>query len=108
MEVSWPMVEREQALHQIRVAVATSSDGSGATGVVLTGDAGVGKTTRARYAARTMTDADVRWVAGTESARNVPLGAFGHVIGQSALQDPVAFLTMARAALVGAAAAVIG
>lgn len=108
MEVSWPMVEREHAFRQIHSAITTPGSRSAATGVVLTGDAGVGKTTLARYVARSMTDTAVRWVAGTESARNVPLGAFGHLIGQSALQDPVAFLTIARTALVGAGSAVIG
>ncbi len=108
MDVSWPMVQREQAFRQIRDAVSASGDRGDATGVVLTGDAGVGKTTLARYAARTLTDANVRWVAGTESARNVPLGAFGHLIGQAALRDPVTFLTEARTSLVGAGSAVIG
>ncbi|MFJ9743981.1 ATP-binding protein, partial [Streptomyces sp. NPDC101166] len=61
MARNWPMVERENELESIRSALT----GGDFVGVVLTGDAGVGKTTLARMA--TAAAGNVRWVAGTES-----------------------------------------
>ena len=76
-------------------------------GVVLTGAAGVGKTTLARLVTDTL-DGDVRWVAGTESARSIPLGAFAHTIGAATLRDPVSFLSAARDSLLAEGPLVLG
>ena len=38
----------------------------------------------------------VHWVAGTESARSIPLGVFAHFVGPATSRDPIAFLAAAR------------
>ncbi|MGO9695479.1 MAG: helix-turn-helix transcriptional regulator, partial [Mycobacterium sp.] len=43
--------------------------------------------------------ARVRWVAGTESARSLPLGVFAHLVGQGTARDPIAFMAAARETL---------
>lgn len=60
-------------------------------GTLLLGDAGVGKTTLARMAAQSMR-AKAVWLAGTESAREVPLGVFAHLLSSPTPVDPVAML----------------
>ncbi|WP_280450743.1 hypothetical protein, partial [Nocardia cyriacigeorgica] len=42
---------------------------------------------------------NVRWVAGTESARSIPLGVFAHMVGVYTAHDPVTFMSAAREAL---------
>ena len=79
----WPLVGRQTEFDTIRTAI---TGGGGMCGVVVTGDAGVGKTTLAREVTSTLEG--VRWVAGTESARSVPLGAFAHLVGNTSARDP--------------------
>ncbi|MBV8292563.1 MAG: helix-turn-helix transcriptional regulator, partial [Mycobacterium sp.] len=50
----------------------------------------------------------VQWVAGTESARSIPLGVFAHLIGAASSRDPIAFLATAREAIIGEGHSVIG
>ncbi|MFD7843934.1 LuxR C-terminal-related transcriptional regulator [Nocardia sp. NPDC059764] len=102
MARNWPMVEREKELESIRSALT----GGDFVGVVLTGDAGVGKTTLARMA--TASAGNVRWVAGTESARSIPLGVFAHMVGVYTAHDPVTFMAAAREALLADGHTIIG
>ncbi|HEY9313316.1 LuxR C-terminal-related transcriptional regulator [Williamsia sp.] len=104
MARTWPLIEREREFKTIQSALASEAPD---LGVVLTGEPGVGKTTLARYATGTMAE-QVRWVAGTESARSIPLGAFAHLVGPTTSTDPVTFMSAARAALLAGGDAVIG
>ncbi|UGT40807.1 LuxR C-terminal-related transcriptional regulator [Nocardia yamanashiensis] len=103
MARNWPMVEREGELESIRSALS----GGDFVGAVLTGDAGVGKTTLARQATAAV-GGNVRWVAGTESARSIPLGVFAHMVGVYTAHDPVTFMAAAREALLADGHTIIG
>ncbi|MFY9916940.1 MAG: LuxR C-terminal-related transcriptional regulator, partial [Mycobacterium sp.] len=50
----------------------------------------------------------VQWVAGTESARSIPLGVFAHLVGTATARDPVAFLAAARETIISEGHSVIG
>lgn len=104
MARTWPLIEREREFKTIQSALASEAPD---LGVVLTGEPGVGKTTLARHATGTM-QGQVRWVAGTESARSIPLGAFAHLVGPGTSTDPVTFMSAARAALLAGGDTVIG
>ncbi len=97
------MAEREGELDSIRSAL----QGDDFVGAVLTGDAGVGKTTLARLATSTV-GGNIRWVAGTESARSIPLGVFAHMVGVYTAHDPVTFMAAAREALLADGHTIIG
>lgn len=72
------MVGRDE---ELRAAAATLGPRSDRAGVVLSGPAGVGKTRLAReVVARIAKDRPVHWVLATESARSVPLAAFGGIL----------------------------
>jgi len=89
---SWPIVRRENEYGLIRSALVGQQGGSG---IVLFGDAGVGKTTLARAVTQSL-PTRVHWVAGTESARSIPLGVFAHLVGPATSRDPIAFMAAAR------------
>ncbi|MEE2032943.1 LuxR C-terminal-related transcriptional regulator [Rhodococcus chondri] len=96
MDRAQPLIQRQRELAAITRALTTDGE---SRGVVLTGAAGVGKTTLARFATGSL-PGTVRWVAGTESARSIPLGVFAHlVVGSTTSRDPVNFLAAAREAL---------
>lgn len=97
------MIERETEFEAIRAALT----GTEHVGAVLTGDAGVGKTTLARHATAAV-GGNIRWVAGTESARSIPLGVFAHMVGVYTAHDPVTFMSAAREALLADGHAIIG
>lgn len=97
------MIERGSELDSIRAALT----GTEFVGAVLTGDAGVGKTTLARQATAAI-GGNIRWVAGTESARSIPLGVFAHMVGVYTAHDPVTFMAAAREALLADGHAIIG
>jgi DNA-binding CsgD family transcriptional regulator len=97
------IVDRPTEFGRIRSALTDGADG----GVVLIGAAGVGKTTLARNVTGSL-PADVRWVAGSESARSIPLGAFAHLIGSSTTRDPIGLLASARDSLVAQGNTVVG
>ncbi|WP_083121173.1 helix-turn-helix transcriptional regulator [Mycolicibacterium rhodesiae] len=88
---TWPVMRRGKELAAIQ---ASLQGRPGQCGTLLLGDAGVGKTTLARMAAHTLRTAAV-WVAGTESARDVPLGVFAHLLASPMPTDPVAMLAAA-------------
>lgn len=97
------MIERETEFEAIRAALT----GTEYVGAILTGDAGVGKTTLARQATAAV-GGNIRWVAGTESARSIPLGVFAHMVGAYTAHDPVTFMSAAREALLADGHAIIG
>lgn len=99
-----PLVEREREDQKIRAALGADSE---ECGVILTGDAGVGKTTLARSVVADM-NVHVRWVAGTESARSIPLGVFAHLVGPATSSDPVTYLSAARESLLSDGHLVVG
>ena len=101
---SWPIVRREEEFSTIRSALAGKQDFAG---IVLFGDAGVGKTTLARAVTQSL-PTPVHWVAGTESARSIPLGVFAHLVGPAASRDPIAGLAAARETIHSAEHSIIG
>jgi DNA-binding CsgD family transcriptional regulator len=92
---NWPIVHRDAEFAATRRALVGQTD---SRGIVLVGDAAVGKTTLARQVAQSLS-VPVEWVAGTESARSIPLGAFAHLVGAATSRDPMAFLAAVREAL---------
>ncbi|MFI5714627.1 LuxR C-terminal-related transcriptional regulator [Nocardia sp. NPDC051750] len=102
MARNWPMIERANEFEAIRATLI----GPDHVGAVLIGEPGVGKTTLARRAATG--GGTIRWVAGTESARSIPLGVFAHMVGVYTAHDPVTFMAAAREALLAEGPAIIG
>src|SRR6478735_6659872 len=104
MAQNWPILSRKIEYATIRSALV---DGTGTHGVVLVGDAGVGKTTLARLVTQSL-PFSVRWVAGTESARSIPLGVFAHLAGSAGSRDPIGVLAAARETILAEGNSVIG
>jgi hypothetical protein len=73
MRLSWPLIGRSEQMRSIEAAL--SSDGSG---IVVWGEAGVGKSRLAReaIAAGASRGWEPRWAVGASSGQAVPLGAF--------------------------------
>jgi DNA-binding NarL/FixJ family response regulator len=69
----WPLIGRAEELDMIAAATARSS---AATGVVIAGSLGVGKSRLAHEAASRCDGSIVRSAAGSSAARAIPLGAF--------------------------------
>jgi DNA-binding CsgD family transcriptional regulator len=72
--LSWPLIGRSEETGAIEAAISASD----ASGIVVYGAAGVGKSRLAREAlsAAEAQGCECRWAAGTSSARAIPLGAF--------------------------------
>ena len=104
MAQNWPVVRRDNEFTTIHNALVEQK---GVCGIVLIGDAGVGKTTLARLVTQSL-PSRVQWVAGTESARSIPLGVFAHLVGAATSRDPVAFLSAARETIIAEGHSVIG
>ncbi len=83
----WPLTGRSEELAFILTA---SEPAAGPRGVVLAGAAGVGKTRLARETLELAATrgATTRWIAATESARTIPLGAFASLL-RPAVTDSV-------------------
>lgn len=104
MARDWPVVRRDDEFTAIHNALV---EPAGVCGIVLIGDAGVGKTTLARLVTQSL-PVRVQWVAATESARSIPLGVFAHLVGTATSRDPVAFLSAARESIIAEGHSVIG
>jgi DNA-binding CsgD family transcriptional regulator len=74
MRLSWPLTGRAGAMRAIETAISASD----ASGIVIWGAPGVGKSRIAReaLAAAAARGCESRWAVGTTSARTIPLGAF--------------------------------
>ncbi|MGO8768025.1 LuxR C-terminal-related transcriptional regulator [Mycobacterium sp.] len=100
----WPMVRRDPEFAAVHAALTEQARTSG---VVVVGEAGVGKTTLARDVTGSLPNR-VRWVAGTASSRGIPLGSFTYLVGSATTRDPTAYLAAARDALTADRGTVLG
>lgn len=82
----WPLTGRDRELRLIFEALARTG------GVVLAGAAGVGKSRLAREAA----GSEPRWLVASDSAREIPLGAFASLLRPD--EEAVGDLSMLHAA----------
>lgn len=99
-ERRWPMVARH---NEFRRALAALGSGTDYQGVALVGDTGVGKSTLARALGEAL-ESDgqtVRFVLGTQTGCDVPLGAFSRSVTVDAAREPTAMLAAAHRALEG-------
>ena len=101
---AWPVVERGTEYAAIYSALVGQPE---VCGIVVIGDAGVGKTTLARLVTQSLSS-PVQWVACTESARSLPLGVFAHFVGSATSRDSMAFLAAAREAILAQEHCVVG
>ena len=88
MASAWPLIGREVELERIGAALA-----AGASGVVISGEPGVGKTRLAREALARTEAGDATytvWARATRSSAAVPLGAFGTLAPAAAGRAPQA------------------
>jgi DNA-binding CsgD family transcriptional regulator len=86
MRLSWPLTGRSEEMRAIETAILAAD----ASGIVICGAAGVGKSRIAREAlwAATSRGYESRWAVGTTAARTIPLGAFS-TWAQSGVTDTV-------------------
>jgi DNA-binding CsgD family transcriptional regulator/tetratricopeptide (TPR) repeat protein len=103
MGTGWQLLERP-AKHEVITSALSDSETSG---VVITGPAGVGKTTLARSVTASL-PGHARWAACTSSSSSIPLGAFAQWVKHSDARDPIELLVSARQSLLADGPAVIG
>ncbi|GFG84437.1 helix-turn-helix transcriptional regulator [Mycolicibacter algericus] len=103
---AWPIVGRDD---ELRAALATLGPDSEYQGIALVGDSGVGKSTLARALGARLTAAGraVRFVLGTQTGFDVPLGAFSRSVTVDATCEPAAMLAIAHQNLAAAERPVI-
>src|SRR4051812_6929251 len=87
MRLTWPLAGRGEEMRLIEAALSDAD----ASGVVISGSAGVGKSRIAREAlvGAAARGCDVRWVVGTSCGRGIPLGAlvsWPGLVGDDSLQ----------------------
>ena len=85
--MTWPLVGRGEEMRLIEAALGDPD----ASGVVISGSAGVGKSRIARetLAGAAAGGCEVRWVVGTSCGRGIPLGALASwpgLVGDDSLQ----------------------
>ncbi|MGH3564313.1 MAG: AAA family ATPase, partial [Mycobacterium sp.] len=93
------MVARDDEFR--RALAALVDDGAECRGVALVGESGVGKSTLARALAETL-ESDglaVRFVLGTQTGCDVPLGAFSRAVTVDAAHESAAMLAAAHTTL---------
>jgi DNA-binding CsgD family transcriptional regulator len=99
MAIEWRTVPRGQSLGLLESTLKSKNR----LGAVLAGSAGVGKTVLARHAvdrfAQRHGGVSVQWLAGTASARQIPFGAFSHLVDVAGVGDSPTLLRSARASL---------
>src|SRR4051794_9142238 len=87
MRLTWPLAGRGEEMRLIEAALWDAD----ASGTVISGSAGVGKSRIAReaLAGAAARGCDVRWVVGTSCGRGIPLGALASwpgLVGDDSLQ----------------------
>jgi DNA-binding CsgD family transcriptional regulator len=99
MAMEWRTVPRGQSLGLLESTLKSKNR----LGAVLAGSAGVGKTVLARHAVERFAQrhggVSVQWLAGTASARQIPFGAFSHLVDVAGVGDSPTLLRSARASL---------
>lgn len=97
-ESPWPITGRDDELRRARAALEPDSTFHG---VALIGDTGVGKSILARTLPDSLTGDGhtVRFVLGTQTGRDVPLGAFSRSVTIHTAHEPVAMLASAHETL---------
>ena len=103
MSASWQLLDRPVEQEAIRSALTRPES----RGVLVTGVAGVGKTTLARTVTQSLS-AEVHWAACTETSRGIPLGAFAPWVGSTGAREPVALLVSARESLLDVPGTITG
>ena len=95
----WITAQRNDGFGELVESMA----GGAQLGAVIVGPAGVGKTVALRSVVEQYVSENAgtttHWAAGTASAKNIPLGAFSHLIESSASGESVTLLKAARHAL---------
>ncbi|TGD86718.1 tetratricopeptide repeat protein [Mycolicibacterium sp. CH28] len=103
MDTGWQLLGRPAKQEAILSALSDSES----SGVVITGVAGVGKTTLARSVTASL-PGQARWAACTTSSSGIPLGAFAQWVKPTNARDPIELLVSARQSLLADGPAVIG
>ncbi|MCV7178362.1 LuxR C-terminal-related transcriptional regulator [Mycolicibacterium sphagni] len=103
MTTGWQLLWRP-AKHEV---IASALSDSETSGVVITGAAGVGKTTLARSVTASL-PGRTRWAACTTSSSSIPLGVFAQWVKPTDARDPIELLVSARESLLADGPAVIG